>query len=783
MNEQPVSLLAHLNEQQRAAVEPGKGVFLVRAGAGSGKTRVITRRIAHLIAHHKADPSSIVALTFTNKAANEMKERVAQLAQTATAPAIGTFHAYCLRLLKTNRHLLPLPDFTIMDEDDRDKLIQKIVSAAGFNKQISSNAVSHAISNAKNQSTTGSINFSLIDHPVIQDLCMTYEKERKLAHCLDFDDLLIETIALFKNNPSFRASYQSFVRHVLVDEYQDTNLVQHALLRFMTCDNQGLFALDSLCVVGDEDQSIYSWRGATVHNILEFSKDFPQTVSLVIEQNYRSVQPILSLANEIINNNVSRHPKNLWSERKGKDRIRLVKMASDRHEADLVARLTSFLKKFHPTESCAVLYRSHHQSRSLEEALLRHSLSYKIIGGIQFYERQEVKDLLAYLRLAVNPYDRVSFSRIYNAPTRGLGAKFEELFFELWSQEPLLPFNAIAQKLIDSGSVAGAKKSSLAAFCELFSFIAKNNPTPTAALELIVQKTEYLSYLSNAFDKSIALEKIENVRELASAIQAAEDRGCSSLEGFLNEVALVQDHASKADRDDGLQLQLMTYHAAKGLEFDTVVLAGLEDGLFPTARSLDIPASFEEERRLLYVGITRARERLLMTHAQQRYVFGRVTQQIASRFIEELPKALVPHEDGSQWAPFNTDRFLETWLTGKASSFSSSSSLPQTPRFNRPSFTWDPEPFGPAKERNESFDHQGYTPSRTPSTTTPSFNTPLGPKTNSSWRPFQTVQHKSFGVGVIKEVEERSGGIINLTIHFSCGVKKINASFVSPHQK
>lgn len=774
MNEQSTLLLTQLNEQQRAAVEPGRGVFLVRAGAGSGKTRVITSRIAHLIAHHKADPSSIVALTFTNKAAHEMKERVSGLISTPIVPTIGTFHAYCLRLLKINRHLLAIPDFTIMDEDDREKLIQKIVSNAGFNKQISSNAVSHALSNAKNQSTTGTINYASIDHPIIQDLCITYEKERKLAHCLDFDDLLIETIALFKNNHEFRTAYQNTVRHVLVDEYQDTNRVQHALMRLMTCDNNGIFVLDSLCVVGDEDQSIYSWRGATVHNILEFSQDFPQTTSLVIEQNYRSVQPILSLANEVINHNESRLPKNLWSERTGKDRIRLVKTASDRHEADLIARLTYFLKKFHPKKSCAVLYRSHHQSRSIEEALLRHSLPYKIIGGIQFYERQEVKDLLAYLRLAVNPFDRISFSRIYNVPSRGLGAKFEELFFDVWNKEPFLPFTAVAQKLIDSGAVTGAKKTSLASFCELFSFLSTKNPSPVAALELIVQKTEYLSYLSNIFDKPIALEKIENVRELASAVQAAEDRGCFSLEAFLNEVALVQDHSSKQETDDDvLKLQLMTYHAAKGLEFDTIVLAGLEDGLFPTTRSLDIPLAFEEERRLLYVGITRARERLLITHAQQRYVFGRVTQQLASRFVDEFPKQIVPHEDGSAWAPFHTDRFLESWIAGQnSSSHTVLSSLSQPLKKNRPSFTWDAEPFSSPLKNDE---HQKYTPSRKSFFSTPASPTP--------WRTFQTVHHKNFGVGIIKEIEDKGGGTIHLTVHFSCGIKKINASFVTVHHK
>ncbi len=764
-------LLEKLNPQQRSAVEPGSGVILVRAGAGSGKTRVITRRISYLIAHHQALPSSIVALTFTNKAALEMKERVEMFTSHGGAPYIGTFHAYCLRLLKTNRAFLGRPDFSVLDSDDQEKLMQKIIASAGLAKQMNVRTVLHALSSAKNGSINGILNINLIDHPVMQQLCMAYEQEKKQSHCLDFDDLLVEAIALFKQNPGFRVQFRERVRHVLVDEYQDTNRVQHALLCLMTCDESDVFALDSLCVVGDEDQSIYSWRGATVSNILDFSHDFPQTSVVTIEQNYRSVQPILSVANEVIRRNRGRVPKELWSEREGTDRVRVVRLASDRHEGDCVTQLVGLVKKHFKNQSCAVLYRSHYQSRTLEEALVRSSQPYHIVGGIQFYERQEVKDLVAYLRLAVNPYDRVAFLRIFNTPTRGLGAKFQEQFFALWDQEPLFTFDMVAQKLINEELVSGLKKESLQKFCQVLKKMS-DFVTPAYALEFVVNEIGYVAYLQGAFEREVARDKVENVRELLNAARAQEDRGITSVHTFLDEIALLQEHSTKKDPDES-GLLLMTFHAAKGLEFDTVILVGLEEGIFPTSRSADYSYMAEEERRLLYVGITRARERLLVTHTQQRYLFGRVTQQLPSSFLDEIPTRLAGHEDGTSWYSPQIRSFLEQWLLGKGRAYAPATqpSIPSIPSISSTSsksltnsFSWE-EPF------------PGLNPVGEPDS---ELSTPVALEAEKlpRWKKFQSVKHRSFGVGIVKEVEDKGCGTVYLTVHFSCGVKKINSSFL-----
>ncbi|KKT24083.1 MAG: UvrD/REP helicase [candidate division TM6 bacterium GW2011_GWF2_43_87] len=747
-------LLEKLNAQQRSAVEPGRGVILVRAGAGSGKTRVITRRISYLIAYHGAIPSSIVALTFTNKAAAEMKERVESMVSRGDSPYIGTFHAYCLRLLKINRAFLGMPDFLVLDADDQEKLMQKIIASAGLSKQMNVKSVLHALSSAKNGSIDGVLNTNLIDHPVMQQLCMVYEQEKRQSHCLDFDDLLVETIGLFKRNAIFREQFRARVRHVLVDEYQDTNRVQHALLRLMACDDSNVFCLDSLCVVGDEDQSIYSWRGATVSNILEFSRDFPQTSIVTIEQNYRSVQPLLSVANEVISHNRGRMPKKLWSEREGVDRIRVVRLASDRNEGECVTQLVNLVKRQLKNQSCAVLYRSHYQSRTLEEALVRSSQPYHIVGGIQFYERQEIKDLVAYLRLSVNPFDRVAFLRVFNTPARGLGAKFQEQFFALWDQEPLLDFSAVVSRLVEQGVVTGAKKDSLLKFCQILGKMATMT-SPSSALEFVVNEVEYVPYLQGAFEREVARDKAENVRELLNAARAMEDRGVTSIPSFLDEIALLQEHSKPKDSDDSALL-LMTFHAAKGLEFDTVILVGLEDGIFPTSRSIDNSYAVEEERRLLYVGITRARERLLITHVQQRYLFGRVTQQLPSPFLDEIPASLARQDDGTSWYSSQIRSYLDQWVQGR------SCASARTPVMGLPSsFSW-----------NEPFEEPIIDPFSSAKVA------PVIEKSRQ-WKKFQSVNHRSFGVGIVKEVEDKGCGIVYLTVHFSCGVKKINSSFLT----
>lgn len=748
-----------LNPSQQKAVLKKDGVFVVCAGAGSGKTRVITARITNLILSENVPSSAIIALTFTNKAAHEMKDRVRSfLPKDFAAPYVGTFHAYCVRLLKSYQHLLPHQQFSILDSDDQKTLIQKIITANGLQKKITAKSVTYAISNLKNASLNGTVNPALIGDQLTREIFVLYEQEKQRAHCFDFDDLLLETLLLFKKNPGLVQHYQATIRHVLVDEYQDTNHVQHALLKAMTCSTSG-FALDSLCVVGDEDQSIYSWRGATVHNILNFKDDFADTSHIAIEQNYRSAQPILEAANGVIRHNKTRNPKNLWSTRPGTDRIRVVQTASEYQEADFIATIARETFKRNKHASCAVLYRGHHQSRAIEEILIRQSIPYTIIGGIQFYERQEIKDLLAYLRLVVNPFDRVSFMRVFNTPSRGLGDKFEELFFETWQLEPFLSFDAVANHIINQGLVVGIKLTKLKEFLELFTNVTANDKA-SAVLAAMIKNSHYFEYLQHAFEAPEALAKSENVKELMSAIHAMEEQGLTTLRDFLDEVALLQDHSRKTTKEDGSYLYLMSLHAAKGLEFDTVILAGLEDGMFPSSRSIFDAESLEEERRLMYVGITRAREHLLITQACYRHVYGTLTAQQPSRFLREIPQHVARFDDAGRWRMPDIQVYIASWFAGIAAP---NKSVAEPKIQASTTFDWDKDPF-------------------TKSAAKPITKTPVAatkPLTTSRWKKFQPVQHKSFGTGIIQEIEEKEAGTkIYLTVKFSEGVKKIDSKFV-----
>lgn len=695
---------------------------------------------------YQVPPSSIVALTFTNKAAREMQERVNALHSSTRPPSIGTFHSFCLRLLKMHRSFLGMEDFSIFDESDQEKCIQRLITEHGLHKQITPTSVLSTISHTKNHAVSGIANPLAIGQPLIRELFIAYEEEKKRSRCFDFDDLLLQAILLFKN-PSFRKSYQETVRHLLVDEYQDTNHVQHALLRLLSTDELGTFCLDSLCVVGDEDQSIYSWRGATVENILSFPLDFPSTLSVTINQNYRSAQPILDAANYVISNNHRRVEKKLWSEKEGTDRVRILQTLSDRQEGEAVAAAAKTARRLNKHEHIAVLYRSHYQSRSIEEALIRASIPYTIIGGIKFYERQEIKDLLSYLRLVVNPYDRISFMRIFNTPTRGLGNQFEELFFDSWSNNPFLTFDLVAERLIESQAVTGKKAQSLKQFLTLFREVNLND-SPALTLTQLIQKTDYVSYLKDSFDEPIADEKIENIRELISAARAMEERGITTLGSFLDEVALIQEAGTKSKDSDDNPLVLMSMHAAKGLEFNFVILVGLEENVFPSSRSTIDDYLLEEERRLLYVGITRAQERLLITFANQRYTFGRICAQLPSRFLREIPSMIAPQTDGTSWSYYRFENFYQEWISGKKES--------------KTTF-WGSlvnDPF-----ESEAAEHCTKKPS--------------GNHVNQkSWKKYQTVHHKNFGTGVIKEVEERPAGPVRVTVLFACGTKKIDAAFL-----
>lgn len=759
-------LQTNLNPSQREAVTHKDGSLLIVAGAGSGKTRVITARITHLILNENVLPSTIIALTFTNKAALEMKERIEKFLNTKQAlPFVGTFHSFCLRLLKQHADLLESPFISILDEDDQHKILQNIINTAGLQKKVTAKQLSYQISQLKNQTIEPTHHEIYSLNPMVREAFAAYEKEKKASRCLDFDDLLLEVVKLFRKNESFKKDFQQRIAHILVDEYQDTNIVQHELLKQMalisgTTKKDQRLAIDSLCAVGDEDQSIYSWRGATVTNIMNFSKDFYGTKIIKIEQNYRSVQPILDLANHVIQHNTNRNPKNLWSEKKGSDRIRTVAFLSEYQEADAIAQFLKTASKKQKLNSIAILYRTHFQSRALEEAFLKNSIPYKIIGGIQFYERKEIKDILAYLKLVVNPFDRASFMRVINCPLRGLGTKFEEQFALAWNQNLFATFKDIAQQLVASNEVTGTKKDALLSFVKLFDTISHADKASNA-VQKIINEIAYFTYLKDTYDPEDAMSKIDNVKELIQAINHLESQKITTITDFLDEVALMQAQIQE-EGDEKDPVLLMTLHAAKGLEFDTVILTGLEEGLLPSSRSLSLEESIEEERRLFYVGITRAQERLMLSYARYRYQYGTMVDQRPSRFVREIPSNTIAGYDASYWNNTQISQFFLNWLS-HGGSFAS----PQ-----------DFSMFAKPKSSVSAFAIKAKSASVNSANRISSNNTKPASGANAGFKKNQPVSHAKFGLGIVQDIELRSNGATYLEIKFKTGTKKLDSSFV-----
>jgi len=735
-----------LNPEQKKSVTAKNGVFLVIAGAGSGKTRVITARIANLILNQDAAPGSIIALTFTNKAGHEMKERVQQfLPDGYHTPFVGTFHSYCLKLLKKHNDLLEKPFVAILDEDDKQKLLSDIIKRAGLNKRTTAKKVAYSISRIKNGMVGSSAQESSeyqFSMPFVKDVFAAYEREKTACKCFDFDDLLVNTVTLFEKNKTFKQNFQKQIKHILVDEYQDTNVVQHALLKHMCLDSKKKFRSQSLCIVGDEDQSIYSWRGATVANIIHFKQDFPNTKIIKIEQNYRSVQPILEVANHVIKQNVNRNPKKLWTNKKAQDRIRVLTSMSEYQEGDLVASFLKTATEKQKLSSIAILYRAHYQSRAIEEALIRNTIAYKIIGGIQFYERKEIKDLIAYLRLSINPFDRASFFRVINCPTRGLGKKFEELFYERWHIESLFNFTDVAKDILHDKQLTQTKDASLTTFLTVFSGIDEKTK-PSKALEHIIVATAYMTYIKNSYEQQEAQARIDNVKELLRSVKYLEEQGTETIGQFLDEVALMQSNTASEQEQEKDSVLLMTLHAAKGLEFDTIIIVGMEDGLLPSSRSFVDSDAIEEERRLFYVGITRAQERLLLTHSKYRYSYGQMSTQPPSRFLAELPTTQFTHHDCSKHKTYQMHNLFSQWLGIHS----------ETPK--KEVFT-----FGTAKKTEKTF--------KKPPSKSPGF----------IWKKNQPVLHKKFGVGIIQKVEKKTAYTVYLTVKFKSSVKKLDAKFL-----
>ena len=738
-------LNSQLNPEQQQAVLMYSGPLLVVAGAGSGKTRVITARIANLILNQAAVPSTIIALTFTNKAAQEMRNRITGfLGKLPEMPFIGTFHSYCLRFLKTHQEYLTSPFFSILDEDDQQKILAGIIKKNGLSKKVTAKQLSYHISLIKNQSLNPEEMSEIKNDHFMHEVYRAYEQEKRASKCYDFDDLLLETAKLLKKNKDLLEKVHASIDHVLVDEYQDTNVVQNELLKLLTLNQSNELAVKSVCVVGDEDQSIYSWRGATVTNILNFKKEFQHTTIIKIEQNYRSVQPILEAANQVIIHNEQRNPKNLWSTREGTDRVLLLACTSEYQEADAVVSFLKTSTSHKALNTSAVLYRAHYQSRAIEEALIKRGIPYTIIGGIQFYERKEIKDLLAYLRLIANPFDRTALFRIINCPQRGLGEAFEELFYDRWHAEPFMSYVDIAHTLLKEGILPTKKAQSLKSFLAVFEHLAPSD-RPSTVLELILAKTEYLTYLKDNFDEHEAETKIENVKELMQAIRHFESLQLSSVGTFLDEVALLQEKIAIAKKEEQRSVVLMTLHAAKGLEFDNVAIVGLNEDLLPSSRSASDPDGLEEERRLLYVGITRARERLILSYARNRHTYGQLTEHLPSRFIREIPPSLFTRHDLGYTHQEQLDMIFSQWLGARKAQTSSVLT------------------FGAPRQDSSK----------------PTISETQIDKANA-WKKHQPVAHPQFGVGIIQEIELKKNGKLYVTANFKSGTKKIEASFLKP---
>lgn len=770
--EQIESLITTLNTAQKAAVTAAPETMMIIAGAGSGKTRVITTRIAYLIEHYNVSPEHIVALTFTNKAGKEMQHRIGTLLpHLATRPFIGTFHSYCLALLKRSKR----EPFSILDADDQRSIIKTILKRFGLEKELTPARMQGMISFHKNHLPE---HRSLITPSVsfFNDVFAAYEHEKKLAHALDFDDLLSETLALLrthKREESFLIS--DTIRHIFVDEYQDTNQIQHALLLELKK------TAESLCVVGDEDQSIYSWRGAQADNMQRFIASCSPRL-YKIEQNYRSVQPILATANAVISQNSGRNDKQLWSNRPAQNRIISLACQTSGTEASLIGDLASAAHKQRKNlAEMAILYRTHQQSRLIEEALIQRGVPYTIIGGTRFYERKEVKDIIAYLRLIANPYERPSFFRILNTPTRGFGEKFQEDLDLLWQDQPQLDFRELLA--LARSNITG-RSGGIDSFLEIFSSYERNATQLgiVSALTTLVNAINYRAYLIKQYEAQEAEERFENIRELSNALTTfithrapeGENDHLTLLREFLSDVALMQEYENA---EEGTTLSLMTLHGAKGLEFETVIITGLEETVLPSSRALASMAELQEERRLCYVGITRAKERLLLTHSAVRTTYGTPQMQAPSRFLDEMPPEHV--ETLSSESPHRALTRLTNWLglalpTMRAYAPSHMpTKAPERISHNTPVRTaqnaYQQRATSAYQKSPVSRGSVGATATRTAGTSGFSIGTP--------------VQHATFGPGIVLGVHEidRSPGVETyLTINFrTAGVKKIAARFVT----
>ena len=751
-----MDLLSSLNPQQQEAVQRTEGPLLILAGAGSGKTRVIAHRIAYLVSERIAYPDQIMAVTFTNKAAAEMRERVERLLDTdCRAMWISTFHALCARLLRREAHHIGLSrDFTIYDSADQQSVIKQLLKEYHLaDETYQPRMVLGRISSAKNR-MEGPDSFdnswNMRDREIGR-LYAGYMKALRDASALDFDDLLLATVELFEKNPDVRERYAHRFRYVMVDEYQDTNRPQYILIKQIAGKHR------NLAVVGDPDQSIYKWRGADIRNIMDFETDFADAEIVRLEQNYRSTEVILDAASAVIANNKNRKKKALWTDAKGGAKIRLFRGADELEEADYITKIARRSIQDDVNAVMAVLYRTNAQSRAVEDSLRAAGISYVVYGGVGFYERKEVKDALSYLKLILNPHDDVAIRRVINVPARGIGKGVMDALEAVQVTEvnndlqplfaglaPTVAQNSLWSKLVtavDGNLLSSRQLASLKAFRDLITAlaeVARREPV-SILLGKVLDQSGYLRDLRDDNSEE-SNARIENLMELVSAATEYEQReGEPTLGGFVDRLSLLSD----VDKDEGQAkkpaVMMMTLHSAKGLEFPTVVLAGLEEGLFPHSRSREDDAELEEERRLCYVGITRARKQLILTSACRRRVFGEYQNTEPSRFIDEVPADLIERDE----APAST-----RWSSGTDWSY--------RPNPYRRGGYGKKEDDGKVATQNFAYEEEDQTP---------------------GLRPGARVNHAQFGPGTVVSVEDLEDDQKLVVKFVSVGTKTLRARY------
>jgi DNA helicase II / ATP-dependent DNA helicase PcrA len=785
--------LSQLNEQQREAVTNTEGPLLILAGAGSGKTRVIAHRIAYLIAEKKVAPWNILAVTFTNKAAEEMRLRVQRLLKDHNLPSwplVSTFHSLCVRILRQDIEKLNdkyTRTFTIYDQDDSIRLLKACIRDLGFNeKELGPRATQSAISSAKNRAEnpeTFAAKAEYVDErrAAMARVYDTYEQRLHANNALDFDDLLIKTVRLLRDVPEVREKYNNKFRYILVDEYQDTNTLQFSLIKLITEKQQ------NICVVGDEDQSIYKWRGADISNILNFESQFPNTKTIRLEQNYRSTQNILDVAGAVVKNNVQRKGKSLWTSNPRGEKIRYYQALDAEAESRWVANKIVEHRREEFDLRSAVLYRTNSQSRVFEEAMRRAGLSYNIIGGFSFYERMEVRDIIAYLKLALNPNDSIALERVINSPARGIGKqtldelerRAKDYDLSLWETigivikkpENLSPrainalqsFRRIIIRLAQkAGTELSAADDSSEGKAGMWT-VKQDTPEPLAESESPVSDIVRAAIQDTGYENALRSEKtdeadgrLENLQELVNAAVDYDELGVEGVREFIDHSALVSDQ-DEYKRD--APVTLMTAHSAKGLEFPVVFIVGLEDGLFPHSRSATDAAELEEERRLAYVAMTRAERYLYVTHAMRRRVYGEELASEPSQFLNEMPIDLIDDlSPGKSWLSFAKGTSAIDYEQGE---------------YRKEKKRYVGKTYDSADSINEFFRQRNKMLGQTAGSSAKIKSSESAPTGSAEFVPGSYVRHSKYGRGLVLR-REGAGESTKLTVSFpGYGQKKL----------